>query len=146
MTSMNPLFESNIVNGEAHRERCGVCGRQPVVTAVSCPSPNDCDNIEDIEDIHIIQRRWPLCVSCEQAVWREVERASLHTPLRIATAVALVASVRSPEAHPAIWSARYWERMDRATQDKLAIRAVTVFFFWPVVVFMSAMALSSVLR
>jgi hypothetical protein len=149
MTSTSSLCEPDKLSGAPNSGRCHICRRQAAVTPVSCPALDDLpdlDAIDAIEDIRIIQREWRLCASCAQAVGREVERVALDSPLRVATAIALVACVRDPQASPAIWRARYWERMDAATQDKLARRAVILFFAWPVIVLMSAVALTAALN
>ena len=83
---------------------------------------------------------------CAQAVWREVERAALSAPLRVAVAAALVASVRNPRARSAVWSARYWEEMDRETQDKLAARAAIALILWPIMMLVGVVGLTAVLR
>jgi hypothetical protein len=115
---------------------CAICQRATATTIISNP------DLADLEDNHIAQRQWPVCASCDEAVWREVQRAALATPVRIPVAMALVASERSPLAHPPIWTARYWERLDPATQDRLVIRATILFCFWPIVVFLGVVALT----
>lgn len=140
MTATNSIRLPEELDHAQALERCAICGRQPAASTVSAPTT------EHPDDIHVAQQRWHLCAPCAEEVWREVDRAALDTPLRIPIAVALVASARSPLAHPPIWTARYWERLDAAAEDRWMTRAITLFFLWPIVIFLGVVVLSIALR
>jgi hypothetical protein len=63
-------------------------------------------------------RSWLLCVDCAAAVWQEVERADLRTPLRVRIAVAIVALHLRPR-HYHFWNEQFWEEDDDEAQTRI---------------------------
>ena len=73
-------------------------------------------------------------------------RAGLRSPLRLYIAIAIVASERSPAAHPRVWSARYWQYADARTQDRWMMRLIMFLAACPVIAFVGLAILPLLFR
>lgn len=70
--------------------RCAICERRLNATLAYLEETGD-----DIPEPH---RSWLLCGACNDAVHEQLERAPVHSPLRLRVAVGMVAAERTPTA------------------------------------------------
>lgn len=78
---------------------------------------------------------WHLCEECAAAVETEVERAALHTPLRVRIAVGIVAAERRPAHWPTMLDTDFWEQLPDEQMDNLLVGFVLCMFAIPPLLF-----------
>jgi hypothetical protein len=98
--------------------RCAICERRPATTLLYAATPVLHLGADEFLETPLSGHAWMLCKQCAGAVQQEIARAGLRSPLRLHIAIAIVASERSPAAHPRSWSARSWQHADARTHDR----------------------------
>jgi hypothetical protein len=116
-------------------ERCAICKRRPAATLLHAATPVLHLGADEFLETPLSGRAWMVCKQCARAVQQEMARAGLRSPLRLYIAIAIVASERSPAAHPRVWSARYWQNADTRTQDRWMMRLILFLTVCPVIAF-----------
>lgn len=72
------------------RARCNVCGNLLGSRAYY---------LEEDADLPDPRQAWTMCAACNDAVWRQLDRVAVQSPLRLRAAIGVVASERTtPEA------------------------------------------------
>jgi hypothetical protein len=105
-------------------ERCTICERRPAATLLHAATPVLHLGADEFLETPLSRHAWMVCTQCAGAVQQEMVRAGLRSPLRLYIAIAIVASERSPAAHPRVWNARYGQDADARTHDRWMMRLI----------------------
>src|SRR5438105_5929825 len=117
-------MESQTSGAISATERCALCERRPAATLLRAATPVLHLGVDEFLETPLSGPAWMVCKQCARAVQQEMARAGLRSPLRLYIAIAIVASDRSPAAHPRVWSARYWQYADARTHDRWRMRLI----------------------
>jgi hypothetical protein len=99
------LHEHSSARAVAEPLRCSICARKLGKTV---------HFIEETNETPEPRQSWMLCADCDDAVHDQIERAPIHSPMRVRVAVGLVAADRTPAARRARFgqlSDPVWERV-----------------------------------
>lgn len=134
---MAEVYGSDHISGGLYQVlspvRCAICRRRTsaVITLEEGPVAS------------CAPQSWVLCVTCAAAVQETVEQSPWRSPLRTRVAVGIVASDRSPDAHPKPWNARYWDRMSDTQWNQLVMIWFWLMILLPPLVFLLVTLLTS---
>jgi hypothetical protein len=117
----------------ASRVHCAICARRLRGTVI---------HLEEDPPVSGAGQSWLLCWACASAVGAELDRSPLRSLLRTRVAVAIVASERSPLAHPKPWSAEYWDHLSDAQWNRLVVIWIWLMIFLPPIVFVLSVLLT----
>jgi hypothetical protein len=117
-------MESQTSGAISATERCAICQRRPAATLLRAATPVLHLGVDECLETPLSGHAWMVCRQCAGAVQQEMARAGLRSPLRLYIAIAIVASERSPAAHPRVWSARYGQDADARTHDRWMMRLI----------------------
>ena len=117
-------MESQTSGAISATERCALCERRPAATLLRAATPVLHLGVDELLETPLSGHAGMVCKQCARAVQQEIARAGLRSPLRLYIAIAIVASERSPAAHPRVWSARYWQDADARTHDRWMMRLI----------------------
>ena len=139
-------MESQTSGAISATERCAICERRPAATLLHVATPVLHLGPDEFLETPLSGHAWMVCKQCAGAVQQEMARAGLRSPLRLYIAIAIVASERSPAAHPQVWSARYWQKADARTQDRWMMRLIMFLAACPVIAFVGLAILPLLFR
>jgi hypothetical protein len=127
-------------------ERCAICERRPAATLLHAATPVRHLGADEFLETPLSGHAWMVCKQCARAVQQEMARAGLRSPLRLYIAIAIVASERSPAAHPRVWSARYWQDADARTHARWMTRHIMFLAACSVIAFVGLALLPLLVR
>ena len=127
-------------------ERCAICERRPAATLLHATTPVLHLGADEFLETPLSGHAWMVCKQCAGAVQQEMARAGLRSPLRLYIAIAIVASERSPAAHPQSWSARNWQDADARTHDRRMMQLIMFLVACSVIAFVARAILPLLVR
>jgi hypothetical protein len=139
-------MESQTSGAFSATERCAICERRPAATLLRAATPVLHLGVDEFLETPLSGHAWMVCKQCAGAVQQEMVRAGLRSPLRLYIAIAIVASERSPAAHPGVWSARYRQYADARTHDRWMMRLIMFLVACSVIAFVGLAILPVLVR
>ena len=139
-------MESQTSGAISATERCAICERRPAAMRLHAATPVGHLGVDEFLETPLSGHAWMVCKQCAGAVQQEMARAGLRSPLRLYIAIAIVASERSPAAHPRSWSARYWQDADARTHDRRMMQLIMFLVACSVIAFVALAILPLLVR